>query len=204
MQKCFWRRSNELYRKSQKAKWGETGRRKEDRVRECGWVVEEAAVYGQVASLISGLNQQPPQLFPQLPPNDEHWPLSAATPQRENWSRHRSAKHTQIEEFKKTSLNIQTQKNTAQGTHLWAALHAHTQSSRKPPCWLRTPVANLMESICRGYEWGWNTKVPVKGAVHPKNIQSSYQSLSYALSDMLDEGWLASGKDVISLLKILR
>lgn len=47
-------------------------------------VGEKAAVSGQVASLISVLNQQPPQLFPQLPPSDEHWPLSAATPQREN------------------------------------------------------------------------------------------------------------------------
>lgn len=29
-------------------------------------------------------HQQPPQLFPQLPPTDAHWPLSAITPQREN------------------------------------------------------------------------------------------------------------------------
>lgn len=43
---------------------------------------------------MSVLDQQPPQLFPQLPPSDEQPPLSAATPQRENWSRHRSAEHT--------------------------------------------------------------------------------------------------------------
>lgn len=40
------------------------------------------------------LNQQPPQLFPQLAPSDVQPPLSAATPQRENWSRHRSAINT--------------------------------------------------------------------------------------------------------------
>lgn len=40
------------------------------------------------------LNQQPPQLFPQLAPSDEQPPLRAATPQRENWSRHRSAINT--------------------------------------------------------------------------------------------------------------
>lgn len=40
------------------------------------------------------LNQQPPQLFPQLAPSDVQPPLRAATPQRENWSRHRSAINT--------------------------------------------------------------------------------------------------------------
>lgn len=56
----------------------------EDKVRGCGRVVEKAAVSGQVRCNVSVLDQQPPQLFPQLPPSDEQPPLSAATPQREN------------------------------------------------------------------------------------------------------------------------
>lgn len=41
---------------------------------------------------VGGIHQQPPpQLFPQLAPTDAQWPLNAATPQRENWSRHKSA-----------------------------------------------------------------------------------------------------------------
>lgn len=47
------------------------------------------------ASGVPDHHQHPPQLFPQLPASDAHWPLSAMTPQRENWSRHRSAKNTQ-------------------------------------------------------------------------------------------------------------
>lgn len=75
-----------------------------------GW--RKAAVSGQVVSLISVLHQQPPQLFPQLPPIDAHCPLSAATPQRENWSRHRSAEHRQSGVTGHTNTHIQTHTNT--------------------------------------------------------------------------------------------
>lgn len=52
-------------------------------------------------------HQHPPQLFPQLPPSDAQFPLSAATPQRENWSRHRSAKntHTPNNQLKRASVH---------------------------------------------------------------------------------------------------
>lgn len=85
--KIFLDKTHKLHKRSQKARWGD-----------CFWERGQirrmpAEVSGQVVSLNSLLNQQPPQLFPQLPPIDAHWPLSAATPQRENWSRHRSAKH---------------------------------------------------------------------------------------------------------------
>lgn len=142
MQECFWHRSNELSRKHWKEKVGNRRWRISGRKR---------AVSGQVASLISVLHQQPPQLFPQLPPSDEHWPLSAATPQRENWSRHRSAEHTEAEEFKWQASRSKTHRahsKRGEWTHLWAAPRAHTQSSRRPPCWWRTPVANLMKSTC--------------------------------------------------------
>lgn len=94
---------------------GNTGRRK--RVTGGGGQVEgKAAVSGQVASLISVLHQQPPQLFPQLPPSDEHWPLSAATPQRENWSRHRSAEHTEGRGVQMSGLKVQNTHTHAQST----------------------------------------------------------------------------------------
>lgn len=54
------------------------------------WTLETWQYLGW-GSLMCPCSQQPPQLFPQLLPSDPHWPLTAATPQRENWSRHMSA-----------------------------------------------------------------------------------------------------------------
>ena len=65
--------------------------RGEERGRGCG------SIWAGVYSFPPGLPwqpQHPPQLFPQLLPSEPHWPLTAATPQRENWSRHISAGNT--------------------------------------------------------------------------------------------------------------
>lgn len=149
-QKCFSHESNEWYR----------GGGQRDRV----WTsCRKAAVSGQVVSLISVLNQQPPQLFPQLPPSDAHCPLSAATPQRENWSRHRSAKHRQRGQ---RSSNKPPYANTHINTHntlsppLSSSSCAHTVLTQTSLLMTYTR-RKLNGNTCGGHKWGGNAEVPV-------------------------------------------
>lgn len=146
--KCFSHRSNKLYRKSKKTKWGETGRKKEDAVRGCGWVVEKAAVSGQVISVV---NQQPPQLFPQLGPSDAHWPLCAATPQRENWSRHRSAKHAETVKMSQYTNAQKTQMQSTVNAPLSSSSCAHTVLTQTSLLMTYTR-RKLNGNICRDYK----------------------------------------------------
>lgn len=122
------------------------------------WTLETWQYLGW-GSLMCPCSQQPPQLFPQLLPSDPHWPLTAATPQRENWSRHMSATEREkcyrfcpsqrwIQNWTGVCVSLVGTAGCASYTrtpHLLAALHAHTQSWHTPPCWSHTPFASWGE-----------------------------------------------------------